>query len=94
MAHEIITKVQIDRALVTGLHQIEVSANAIITKVAKDYAEQTGITIVKTENPQVAAEQPKAEPSPTADQVRAAVVSKLGHTPEGLDAAISKVLGK
>lgn len=83
MSHQVITKVDIDAALNAGKDVVELSPTAIVTSLAKEYAQARGVRLVSA----------SAGAAPTPAEVRQAVIDRLGHAPDGLEDAIAKVMG-
>lgn len=109
MSRQIITKEHVQEALSEGRNELHLGARDIITSVALEAAEQQGMRIIRTDEPertpQPTAASPGAAPgptqtppspvhegSPTAPEIKKAVINQLGQEPDGLDAIIAKVL--
>lgn len=108
MARQIITADDIHRARAEGAGEIRLEANAIVTDAARELAESQGVRLVRPnaaghENggrgagagSSDAADSASAALEPSRDQVRRAVIAALGgEAPAGLDAAISRAIGR
>lgn len=88
MARQIITIANIDEALGRGESQLVLSESAIVTDAAAEHARDRGLSLVRP------GQGGRATGSSLAEQVRQGVIAKLGSAPQGLDEAISRVLGK
>ncbi|VEP41647.1 MULTISPECIES: cupin domain-containing protein [Tessaracoccus] len=85
----VVTQTTIRDAKSQGLTELPVQPGTIITALAREFAQDQGIKLVLT------TEQASAPPAADRDDraaLRAAVVKQLGHEPDGLDAALDKVL--
>jgi len=104
MKRRFITKVDIDDAVAAGQQVLEVDGRATVTDLAREYAMQRGIRVVLTGGPGGGGpdrgDRDRSGSAPAgagadpalARKVRAAVVAKLGHAPEGLDETIERVM--
>lgn len=104
MPRRFITKQDIDEAADAGLSAIDVGGCVTITDVAREHARVRGVDFVEggADTPAgaaAAATPPPAAPQAAAPQaadlhadIRAAVISRVGMVPDGLDAVINKVL--
>ncbi|MCL3859788.1 hypothetical protein [Actinotalea sp. K2] len=101
MARTFITRAEIDRLADAGELLLEVDSRTTVTDLARERARERGLRIVARDTagatpgttgscatePNVA-----ALPAEQRAEVRAAVVGALGREPDGLDAAIERVL--
>lgn len=96
MGRPVLTTADIDQALADGQRQVQVPANAIVTQLAREYAQSKGVQLASAPAEAAAPAMPasSAPREPDHSAVRAAVVKQLGEAPTGLDAAITKVLGR
>lgn len=96
MSRQVLTYADIEKLLASGTSEVLIGPTDIVTALAQDRADEVGLRLVRGE---VAAQQ-TAQPAPQkqpgeaspAAQVRAAVIAALGNEPDGLDAAIDRVL--
>ena len=89
MPLKFLTAQDIEQAIDQGITKISLDANTRVTDLARDMALSHGIRLVEAEQDTV------PSPSPTSDlhqQVRDAVIARLGMTPAGLDQVIARVL--
>ena len=84
MSRPIITRTTIDDLLGQGRTELVLEPGAIVTALAREYAQDRGLRLVESAQPVAAA------PSP--DQIRSAVVARLGHEPDNLTQTIDRVL--
>lgn len=91
MSRPIITRTTIDDLLGQGRTELVLEPGAIVTALAREYAQDRGLRLVDSGRPLAAAAgQPAATPSP--EQIRSAVVARLGHEPDNLVQLIDRVL--
>lgn len=83
---QIITKADVNAVLAVGGTRLQLAPGAIVTTLAREYAASKGVELA-------ASSAEPASSAPSANDVRKAVLARLGSAPEGLDAAIAKVLG-
>lgn len=89
MPKRVLTQRDIEDLAAAGTTQIELDANTAVTALARDRARELGVRLVPATDTRPT---PPAAASELHKQVRAAVIARLGGTPEGLDAIISRVL--
>lgn len=97
MPRRILTKTDIDALLDSGATELRLGPGDIVTALAKEYAQERGLALAKSDEPVAPAAAPSASSATasgaaTGAAVRKAVVAALGYEPDGLDAAISKAL--
>lgn len=85
MSHPIITRTTIDDLLGQGRTELVLEPGTIVTALAREYAHDRGLRLVESG-------QPQAVGFVTPEQVRRAVVAKLGHEPADLTRLIDRVL--
>lgn len=88
MARQIVTQDQISRLLAAGADELRVDADAIITDVAAELAQERGLRILRGGEAAV----PRDTGGPLREKIRSAVVAALGTEPEQLDAVLDRVL--
>lgn len=96
MARRFITRRDVEEALARGLCEIEVDDEVTVTDLAREQALARGARFVRASSAP-AATPPAAGAGDGPDlrgRVRAAVVSRLGAEPDGLDAIIDSVLAR
>ncbi|NLG98742.1 MAG: hypothetical protein GX491_15405 [Chloroflexi bacterium] len=95
--HTVITKSLINQHADSGVKRIEIDDTVIVTSEAWDQAMRRGITLVRVEKAAChvsangACEDERAE---VRAKVKAAVISKLGFEPDGLETMIDRVLNQ
>ena len=99
MPRRILTKTDIDELLDSGATELRLAPGDIVTALAREYAQERGLTLAQDKDAPAAAKpaaqaasKPEADAPTTGAAVRKAVVAALGYEPDGLDAAISKAL--
>ncbi|MDO5083829.1 MAG: hypothetical protein Q4D89_10565 [Arachnia propionica] len=102
MARQIVTQDQIIQLLAEGACELRVDADAIITDVAAELAQDRGLRIIRGTDTVSGAPSTRSTPTPASqssgavppprDEVRRAVVAALGVEPEQLDAVLDRVL--
>ncbi|MDO5065900.1 MAG: hypothetical protein Q4D96_01295 [Propionibacteriaceae bacterium] len=96
MARQIVTQDQISQLLADGASELRVDADAIITDVAAELAQERNLRIIRGT---AASPAPQAPPTPSGtpcgevrrDDVKRAVIAVLGSEPEQLDAVLDRV---
>lgn len=95
MPRRFVTRTDIDAIADAGQTELLVDELTTVTDIAREHARERGVRLVK----QLAPAPPPGRPPATADadddlqaSVRAAVVARLGHAPDGLDAVLDRVL--
>ncbi|MCS7037994.1 MAG: hypothetical protein RMN24_03790 [Anaerolineae bacterium] len=89
MPRRVLTQRDIEDLAAAGTTQIELDADTLVTALARDRARELGVRLLPATGARPTA------PATATDlhaRVRAAVIARLGGTPEGLDAIISRVL--
>lgn len=92
-----LTERDINEYVAQGKKELALAPDTIVTDLAKERARAAGIRIVAC-----ASEAQPAKSSPATganadkvqDQVRAAVIARLGKAPDGLDTIIARVLSE
>lgn len=98
MSRRILTQSSIDELIDAGNTEIALAPGDIVTALAREYAESRGVRLYEAGGPaEPAAPAPSPSAAPAGQQVdaaavRKAVINALGHTPDGLDAIIARVL--
>ena len=88
MSRRCITARDIDECLAAGVDVLELADDVIVTDLARERAAERGVRLARTD---AALERAGSE---VRQQVRAAVIARLGQAPEGLDAIIDRVLAR
>jgi hypothetical protein len=105
VSRRILTVTTIDDLLARGETQLELGPADIVTDLAREHARDRGLRLVPAGagSPSATALVPPAapaapaapaDPAPEREAVRRAVIAELGREPEGLDAAIARVLDR
>ncbi|MEN4011815.1 MAG: hypothetical protein AB1453_11160 [Chloroflexota bacterium] len=95
MPKKFLTARDIDYHADLGVREIHVDDNLIITDIGRERARERGVTLTRLPKGVPAPEHPACDQSPPGSahaEIRAAVIARLGATPEGLDAIISRLL--
>ena len=97
MARTFITRAEIDRLADAGEVVLAVDSRTTVTDIARERARERGLRIIAREaaSPATGPAESRSTDPLSAEQraeVRAAVVGAFGGEPEGLDAAIERVL--
>jgi hypothetical protein len=87
---KIYTSRDVDLLLAQGQKEIEVTNDVVVTDVARERAEKAGIKFVRIKG---IGGRYDAQ-SDLHEQVRKAVIARLGSAPDGLDAVIARVLNE
>jgi len=88
MSRRCLTKRDIDECVDAGVDVLEVDARTIVTDLARERAQERGVRLARTDDA------PDREGTELRQQVRAAVIARLGQAPDGLDAVIDRVLAR
>jgi hypothetical protein len=99
VSRRILTVTTIDDLLARGETQLELGPADIVTDLAREHARDRGLRLLPAGagSPSATAPVPPAapaDPAPEREAVRRAVIAELGREPEGLDAAIARVLDR
>lgn len=102
MGRRFVTAEDIDELAAAGRSHLEVDARTTLTDLARERAHDRGVTIVEVERAAAATDHGGPIVIGTRDlprrqlraAVRSAVVAELGTAPDGLDAAIGRVLDR
>jgi hypothetical protein len=89
MPKRFLTRRDIEDLAAAGTTQIELDADTVVTDLARERARELGVRLVPATGAR------PTSPAASGDlheRVRAAVIARLGGTPEGLDAIISRIL--
>lgn len=81
----VVTQQTVADAVSRGLTELPVAPGTIVTALAREAAQEHAIRLVRTDD--------AAAPAEARSALREAVILRLGHAPEGLEAALAKVLG-
>lgn len=95
MPKKFLTARDIDYHADLGVREIHVDDHLVITDIGRERARERGVTLTRLPPGVSAPEHPPCDQAPPAGahaEVRAAVIARLGATPEGLDAIISRIL--
>ena len=94
MSRRFVTKTDIDAIADRGETRFVIDDRTTVTDLAREHAHQRGVAIVRTsaEAPTPAEAGAAVDPA-LRSAVRSAVIAALGSKPDGLDAALDKVLG-
>lgn len=90
-----LTARKIDEYANCGVFEIQIDNNIVVTDIGQERARDRGVRLVRVQSASMLVDpQPcRAEKQDQLkDQVRTAVIARLGGTPENLDAIITKVL--
>ncbi|GAB2859236.1 hypothetical protein [Nocardioides pacificus] len=90
MARRFITKTEIDQIADRGETVLEVDPRTTVTDLAREQAQQRGVSIRRVEAVDGPAS-PGSDP-PVRARVRSAVIARLGEVPGDLDAVIDRVM--
>ena len=94
MSRRVITATTINELLAQGTTCLQLEPGDIVTALAAEDAQRKGLRVIPAKA--AARAQPTGAAPSDADnehaEVRKAVIAALGHTPEGLDQIISKVM--
>lgn len=96
MAKRFLTERDINQFAAQGVKELVLEPGTVVTDLGKERARAAGIKLVQ----EICGAHP-ASPPPTPDasddaraKVRAAVITRLGGTPEGLDTIIARIFGE
>lgn len=92
MARRFITKTEIDQIADRGETVLEVDPRTTVTDLAREQAQQRGVSIRRVEGADDPASPPVSDSSPARAKVRSAVIARLGEVPADLDAVIDRVM--
>lgn len=96
MPKKFLTAKDIDFHADQGVTEIHVDDDLIVTDLGQERARERGVRLIRRPAGEKSPPHPECEStSPSADvvqQVRSAVIARLGGTPEGLDQIIQKIL--
>ena len=97
MGIRFLTERDIEQAASQGTTEIILDPQTRVTDLAREAAQRLGLRFVTPDEAAVASPPAVSAPAPAAfselhQQVRAAIVSQLGMTPDGLDEIIARVL--
>lgn len=93
MPRRFVTRADIDAIADGGQSELLVDDLTTVTDIAREHARERGVRLVRQLAPPPPAPSPRPDgPDDLEAAVRAAVVGRLGHTPEGLDAILRRVL--
>lgn len=96
MAKKFLTAKDIDFHADQGVTEIHVDDDLVVTDLGQERARERGVRLIRRPAGEKSPPHPECEtaaPSPeVVQQVRAAVIARLGGTPEGLDQIIQKIL--
>lgn len=98
MGRPILSASDIDQAIAAGQKQVVVPPDAIVTQLAREYAQEKDVALIDG-RPEEGGQAIKPAGLPPAGEialqhsrVKAAVIAELGAEPAGLDAAIARIL--
>ena len=100
MKRQFITKTEIDRLLDQGGTVLEVDDQTTVTDLAREYAQQRGVTLRRSGEGGAAAGSASVVPSVAEGEdrvrasVRSAVIAQLGEVPPGLDGTIDRIIAR
>lgn len=98
MAKKFLTAKDIDYHADQGVTEIHVGDDLVVTDLGQERARERGVRLIRLPAGEKSPPHPACEgKSPSADvvqQVRSAVIARLGGTPEGLDQIIQKILNR
>lgn len=98
MGKIVLTAKDIDKHADAGIFELEIDNNIIVTDIGVERARERKVKLVRVQKSNFEKCHSAAGVSHSADEikekVRAAVIAKLGSTPENLDAIIGKVLSQ
>lgn len=94
MGRRFVTAEDIDELAAAGQSRLEVDALTTLTDLARERAHDRGVAIVEVERAPAAGGAGDVPRRRLRAAVRAAVVAELGTAPEGIDAAIGRVLDR
>lgn len=96
MAKKFLTAKDIDYHADQGITEIHVGDDLVVTDLGQERARERGVRLIRLPADEKSPDHPACEETPPAPevaaQVRAAVIARLGGTPEGLDQIIQKIL--
>ena len=95
MAKIFLTAREIDEHADCGVFEIEIDNNIVVTDIGQERARDRGVRLVRVQKASMPLDHPPCQAKQQdqlKDQVRAAVIARLGGTPENLDAIITRVL--
>lgn len=92
MPRRFITKSEIDDLAEAGIDVLEVGPRDTVTELAREHAQQRGVRIVRVAEGAPPAADDTLTHAKVRSAVRSGVIAALGHVPEGLDAALDKVV--
>lgn len=87
MSREVITRASVEDLLAAGRSEVVLGPGAIVTALAREYAQERGLRLLSSPAADAA-----DSPPPNREEIRRAVVAALGSEPAGLLAAIDRVL--
>ena len=96
MPRHVITQQDITQALADGRTELTLRPNRIVTALAAEVAQQTGIRLVRAceETHGAAPAEAAGQPVFGRTDVRNAVIARYGGEPDGLDRVLDRVLGR
>jgi hypothetical protein len=93
MAKRFLTARDIDEQADNGVAVIEICDDIVLTDVARERARERGVKLERVTSAAVSQAPANSQQyDQVKNRVRAAIIAKLGSTPENLDAIINKVL--
>ncbi len=96
MAKKFLTAKDIDFHADQGVTEIHVDDDLVVTDLGQERARERGVRLIRRPAGEKSPPHPECETAaPSTEvvqQVRAAVIARLGGTPEGLDQIIQKIL--
>jgi|UniRef100_A0A7C4KZL5 hypothetical protein len=96
MAKKFLTARDIDYHADQGVTEIQVGDDLVVTDLGQERARERGVRLIRLPAGEKSPDHPAwEETTPSAEviqQVRSAVIARLGGTPEGLDQIIQKIL--
>jgi hypothetical protein len=97
MGIRFLTERDIEAYASQGVTDIPLDAGTRVTDLAREAAQRLGVRFVRAEDAAGSSSPAPSAPTPAAyselhQQVRTAIISQLGMTPDGLDAIIDRVL--
>lgn len=97
MAKRFLTARDIDEHANNGIFEIHIADDVVVTDVGRERARERKVKLTRLAPGEKADPHPDCSKEPVDqihERVRAAVIARLGGTPENLDAVIEKVLNK
>ncbi len=97
MAMKFLTERDIEQMASQGVTEIPLDAGVRVTDLAREAAQRLGVRFVAPGDAAASSAPASSASAPAAyselhQQVRTAIISQLGMTPDGLDAIIARVL--